>query len=94
MSSLLGRQFYRSTLYIILAWSFPIQYFFWVLHTHETLVPFEVTSSGRNAIFGPFQKLLQGPMEVLLCELVNDLRHSLFHLFNCIITTAASELRE
>ena len=32
-------------------------------------------------------------MEVLLCEHVNDLRHSLFHLLNCLITTA-SELRE
>ena len=32
-------------------------------------------------------------MEVLLCERVNDLRHSLFHLPNCLITTA-SELRE
>ena len=32
-------------------------------------------------------------MEVLLCESVNDLRHSLFHLFNCLITTA-SELKE
>ena len=32
-------------------------------------------------------------MEVLLCEHVNDLRHSIFHLFNCLITTA-SELRE
>ena len=32
-------------------------------------------------------------MEVLLCERVNDLRHSLFHLLNCLITTA-SELRE
>ena len=31
-------------------------------------------------------------MEVLLCERVNDLRHSLFHL-NCTITTA-SEVRE
>ena len=28
-------------------------------------------------------------MEVLLCERVNDLRHSLFHLFNCLITTAS-----
>ena len=27
-------------------------------------------------------------MEVLLCERVNDLRHSLFHLLNCLITTA------
>ena len=33
------------------------------------------------------------PMEVLLCEHVNDLRHSLFRLVNCLITTA-SELRE
>ena len=32
-------------------------------------------------------------MEVLLCERVNDLRHSLFHLLNSFITTA-SELRE
>ena len=32
-------------------------------------------------------------MEVLLYEHVNDLRHSLFHLLNCLITTA-SELRE
>ena len=32
-------------------------------------------------------------MEVLLCERVYDLRNSLFHLINCLITTA-SELRE
>ena len=32
-------------------------------------------------------------MEVLLCERVNDLHHSLFHLLNCLIMTA-SELRE
>ena len=32
-------------------------------------------------------------MEVLLCEHVNDLRHSLFHLLKYLITTA-SELRE
>ena len=32
-------------------------------------------------------------MEVLLCEHVNDLRHSLFYLLNRLITTA-SELRE
>ena len=31
-------------------------------------------------------------MEVLLCERVNDLHHSLFHLLNCLIMTA-SELR-
>ena len=61
--------------------------------THEILVSFEVISSGYNALVEPFQQLLQGPMEVLLCERVNDLRHSLFHLLNCLITTA-SELRE
>ena len=36
-------------------------------------------------------------MEVLLCERVNDLRHSLFHLLNSLITTASKvflELRE
>ena len=32
-------------------------------------------------------------MKVYLCERVNDLRHSFFHLLNCLITTA-SELRE
>ena len=61
--------------------------------THETLVPFEVISSGRNALVVPFQQLLEGPNEVLLRECVNDLRHSLFHFLNCLITTA-SELRE
>ena len=36
-------------------------------------------------------------MEVHLCQRVNDLRHSLFHLLNCLITTASKfflELRE
>ena len=32
-------------------------------------------------------------MKVLLCEHVNDLRHSLFHILNRLITTA-SKLRE
>ena len=32
-------------------------------------------------------------MELLLCESVNDLRHMIFQLLNCLITTA-SELRE
>ena len=59
---------------------------------HEILVPFEVISSGCNALV-PFQQLLKGPMEVFLCEHINDLRHSLFHFLNCLITTA-SELRE
>ena len=62
-------------------------------HAHETLVSFEVFSSGCNARVVLFQQLLEGPMEVLLCERVNGLRHSLFHLLNCLITTA-SELRE
>ena len=36
-------------------------------------------------------------MEVLLCEHVNGLRHSLFHILNCLLTTASKfflELRE
>ena len=64
----------------------------WIVH-NETLVPFEVISFGCNALIVPFQQLLEGPMEVLLCEHVNDLRHSRFHLLNCVITTA-SELSE
>ena len=47
---------------------------FFRMGTHETLVPVEVISSGCNALVLPFQQLLQGPMEVLLCESVNDLR--------------------
>ena len=43
--------------------------------------------------WGTFQKLLEGPMEVLLCERINNLRHNLFHLLNCLMTTA-SELWE
>ena len=43
--------------------------------THETLVPFEVISSSCNTLVVPFQQLLEGSMEVLLC--VNDLRHNL-----------------
>ena len=54
---------------------------------------FEVISSGFNALVVPFQLHLEGSMKVLLCERVNDLRHSLFHLLNCLITIA-SELRE
>ena len=61
--------------------------------THETLVLFKVISSGCNAFVVSFHQLLEGSMEVLLCERVNDLRYSLFHLLNCFITTA-SELRE
>ena len=55
--------------------------------------PFEVNSSGCNGLVVPFQQLLEGPMEVLLCERLNDLSHSLFHLLKCLITTV-SELRE
>ena len=67
--------------------------YFYSLYTHDTLVPFEVISSGCNVIVVPFQKFLEGPMEVLLCERVSDLRHSLFYLLNCLIRTA-SEPRE
>ena len=62
-----------------------------IVHTWNSS-PFEVISSGCNGLV-PFQQLLEGPMEVLLCEHVNDLRHSLFYLLNCL-TTTASELRE
>ena len=41
----------------------------------------------------PLQQPLERPIEVLLCERINDLRHNLFHLLNCLITTA-SELKE
>ena len=58
-----------------------------------TLVPFEAISYGCNALFVPLQQLLEGPIDVLICERVNDLRHSLFYLLNCLIKTA-SELRE
>ena len=61
--------------------------------THKTLVPFEVISSGYIALVVSFQQLLEGPIEVLLSERFNDLRHSLFHLLNCLITTSC-ELRE
>ena len=49
------------------------------------LLRFEVISPGCNAHVVRFQQLLGGPMEVLLCERVNDLRQSLFHLLNCHI---------
>ena len=62
------------------------------MYTHETLVPCQVIS-GCNALVVTFQQLLEGSIEVLTCERVNDLRHSLFHLFNCLITIAY-ELRE
>ena len=71
-------------------------FFVWALLLivhYETLVPFEVISSGCNALVVPFQQLLEGPMEVLLCECGNDFHHNLFHLLNCHITTAF-ELRE
>ena len=37
-------------------------------YTQETLVSFEVISSGCNALVVPFQQLLNGPIEVLLCH--------------------------
>ena len=56
------------------------------------LVPFEVISSGCKALVVPFKQLVESPMEVLLCERVNDLRHSLFHLLNCLDYKEAEEL--
>ena len=57
---------------------FSYGYFYWQ-YTRETLVSFEVISSGCNALVVPFQQPLEGVMEVLLCERVNViiLRHSL-----------------
>ena len=69
---------------------FP-DFFVWAVYwyySHETLVLIEVISSGCNALVVPFQQLLESPFEVLLCERVNGLRHSLFCLLNCLITTA------
>ena len=43
------------------------------INMNEILVPFEVVSSGCNALVVPFQQLLEGPLEVLSCECVNDL---------------------
>ena len=62
--------------------------------THMKLVPFEVISSSCNALVVPFQQLLEGPMEVLLWERVNDLLHSLFHLLNCLIMIASKFFRD
>ena len=42
--------------------------------THETLVPFQVISSGSNVLVVTFQQPLESPMEVLLCQRVNDLQ--------------------
>ena len=67
-------------------------HFYWQ-YIHETLVPFEVISSGCNALVVPFQQLPEGLMELLMCERVNELCHNLFHLLNFLITTA-SELKE
>ena len=74
---------------------FPVFFFVWaLLLIVQTLVPYKVISSGCNASVVPFQQLFQSPREVLLCERVNDLRHSLFHLLNCLITTASNVFLE
>ena len=41
-------------------------------------MPVEVIFSGCNPLEIPFKQLLEGPMKVLLCERVNDFRHSLW----------------
>ena len=43
--------------------------------THETLVPFEVIFSSCNVLVLPFQQLLEGPIQDVLCEQIYDLRH-------------------
>ena len=55
----------------------------------STHMKLQVISSGSNALVVLFQQPLEGPIEVLLCERVNDLRHSLFHFLNCLIKTAS-----
>ena len=66
---------------------------FWNL-IHFDLCLSSVTDFSKiNALVVSFQQILEGPIEILLCELVNDLHHSLFHFLNCLITTA-SELWE
>ena len=59
----------------------------------STHMKLEVISSGCNELVVPFKQFLVDPMEVLLCERVHDLRHSLFQIINSLITTAF-ELRE
>ena len=59
----------------------------------KLLSSFEVISCGCNALVVPFQKLMEGSMDIHLCERFNDLPHILFYLLNCLLTTA-SELRE
>ena len=44
---------------------FSFGHIYWE-YTHETLVPFEVISSGCNALVLPFQQLLEGPMCCIL----------------------------
>ena len=87
-------QIYCRSRYEVHAISFQT-FFIWALllivHTWNSS-PFEVISSGCNALV-PFQKILEDSMEVLLCDCVSAFRHSLHHLFNCLITTV-SELRE
>ena len=65
-------------------------FFVWAL---LLIVPFEVISSGCDAFVVPSQQLVEGSMELSLCEHVNNLRHILFHLLNCLITTP-SELSD
>ena len=62
-----------------------------IVHTGNSS-PFRSNLLRQQCIVVPFQQLLKGPMEVNLCERVNDFRHSLFHLFNCLITTASEHI--
>ena len=43
-------------------------------YTHETLVPFEVISPSWKLLTVPIQQILEGPIEVPLCEGVNAIK--------------------
>ena len=58
-----------------------------IVHTLNSS-PFRSNILRLQTLVGMFQQILEGTMEVLLCERINDLRHSLFNLLNCLITTA------
>ena len=54
----------------------------------QTLVLFKVICTVFKSHFVPFQYLLEGPMEALFCEHFTELRNSLSHLLNHLISTA------
>ena len=74
------------------------QVFLSIFINPSTRAEYDTRSISKRSLAGlnselSFQELLEDPIEVLLCECVNDLHHSLFHLLNYVITTA-SKFRE